>query len=56
MTAAVFLNFAVRFQQDNVARVQRFGLEFLSFCFALVFGGLFFCFVFFLSRTNYSVV
>lgn len=43
MTAAVFLNFAVRFQQDNVARVELFGVEFLSFCFALV---LFFCLFF----------
>lgn len=44
MTAAVFLNFAVSFQQDNVARVERFGVEFLSFCFALF---LFFCLFFF---------
>lgn len=44
MTAAVFLNFAVSFQQDNVARVERFGVEFPSFGFALF---LFFCLFFF---------
>lgn len=44
MTAAVFLNSAVRFQQDNVARVERFGVEFLSFRFALfLFFSLYFC-------------
>lgn len=49
MTAAVFLNFAVRFQHDNVARVEWFGVELLSFCFALfLFFCLFFClFIFF---------
>lgn len=45
MTAAVFLNFAVSFQQDNVARVERFGVEFLSFCFALFLFFFFFVFL-----------
>lgn len=31
MTAAVFLNFAARFQRDNIARVEGFLLSFFFF-------------------------
>lgn len=48
MTAAVFLNFAVSFQQNNVARVERFGVEFLfvllCFYFSVFFFFVFLCF------------
>lgn len=54
MTAAVFLNFAVRSQQDNVARVQRFGVEFLFVLLWYGFFGFFFSFFVYLFLRNWS--